>query len=139
LNKDENAAKIEFVGKWIAKADNDLTIAKDERFLKNENHVTDGICFHCQQAVEKYLKAYLTLKDIDIGKTHNLEILAMHCSKIDTGFNELNFGNLSQYGVAIRYPDDFYMPTLAEADNAIQIAEQVRKFAVGKIEACIKK
>lgn len=33
-------------------------MAKDERFPKNENHVTDGICFHCQQAVEKYLNLY---------------------------------------------------------------------------------
>jgi HEPN domain-containing protein len=76
-------------------------MAKDERFLKKENHITDGICFHCQQAVEKYLKAFLTLNDIDIGKTHNLEILARHCSKVDADFNGLNFGNLSQYGVAV--------------------------------------
>ena len=85
----------------------------------------------------KYLKAFLTLNDIDIGKTHNLEICAKYCSKVDPELNELNLGNLSQYGVAIRYPDDFYMPTLSEADEAIRIAEHIRKFAVGKIEELI--
>jgi HEPN domain-containing protein len=109
-------AKIEYVKKWIEKADNDLTIARDERFLKNENIITDGICFHCQQTVEKYLKAFLAFHEIEFGKTHNLESLAVQCAEVDEEFKNLSFGELSEYGVSIRYPDDFYMPNIEEAD-----------------------
>ena len=45
------------VKQWLIKADNDLTIAG--RDLKTDDPVTDAICFHAQQAAEKYLKAYL--------------------------------------------------------------------------------
>jgi HEPN domain-containing protein len=126
-------ARVEYIRKWLVKADNDLLIAKDERYLKNENHVTDGICFHCQQAVEKYLKGFLVYHDVDFGKTHNLEYLRVQCSTIDAEFETLSVGDLSQYGVAVRYPDDFYMPTLEEADEAIVLAEQARIFVLNKM------
>jgi len=59
---------------WIRKAENDLKIAKDERLT--ENSTTDMICFHAQQCVEKYLKAYLIAKGISFRKTHDItEIL----------------------------------------------------------------
>ena len=125
--------KSEYIGKWITKADNDLTIAKDERFLKKDNIITDGICFHCQQTVEKYLKAFLADHDVDFGKTHNLEKLAVIYSEIDADFQNLSFGNLSEYGVSIRYPDDFYMPTIEEADECIKVAEQTRGFVLSKM------
>jgi hypothetical protein len=35
----------------------------------------DTVCFHCQQAVEKYLKALLTLLGIPAPRTHDLEVL----------------------------------------------------------------
>ena len=46
----------EIVGKWLIIADRDLRTA--EQGLKAEEVITDTICFHCQQAVEKYLKAF---------------------------------------------------------------------------------
>ncbi len=47
---------LEKVRKWIKKAENDIKVAKDE--LNTENPVTDAICFHAQQAVEKLLKTF---------------------------------------------------------------------------------
>ncbi len=44
---------LERAKKWIKKAENDMKVAKDE--LNTENPVTDAICFHAQQAVEKLL------------------------------------------------------------------------------------
>lgn len=38
---------------WLEKGDHDLEDA--DRLLKNGGH-TDTICFHTQQAVEKYLR-----------------------------------------------------------------------------------
>ncbi|MEX2140385.1 MAG: HEPN domain-containing protein [Pirellulales bacterium] len=35
----------------------------------------DEICFHCQQAIEKYLKSLLAEFGLPIQKTHDLTIL----------------------------------------------------------------
>ena len=123
----------DFVRKWVLKADNDLTIAQDERNVGRENIVTDGICFHCQQASEKMLKAFLTKHRIDFKKVHNLEYLAQLCMRIDPDFASIEFGNLSGYGAAIRYPDDFYMPTLQETDECLRLAKGVRTFVGRKL------
>ncbi|MSU80013.1 MAG: HEPN domain-containing protein [Gemmataceae bacterium] len=42
---------------WIIKADNDLKNAAHTLKLGEEGP-TDTVCFHCQQCVEKYLKAF---------------------------------------------------------------------------------
>ena len=89
------------VANWLLKAENDLIMAKDERFLKKDGFVTDGICFHCQQAAEKYLKAFLVLHSVDFEKTHNLEFLANLCKAISGDFGSLEFGNLTNYGISV--------------------------------------
>ncbi len=43
----------EYIKKWIIKADNDLKVAKNELSLDKQDTVTDAVCFHAQQAVEK--------------------------------------------------------------------------------------
>lgn len=40
--------------------------------LEKEEDITEIVCFHCQQAVEKYLKALLLSNNEDIQKTHNI-------------------------------------------------------------------
>ncbi|MDR0684906.1 MAG: HEPN domain-containing protein [Spirochaetaceae bacterium] len=46
---------------WIVLADNDLYAA--EIIMKDEYPLTNIVAFHCQQTIEKYLKAYLIEKD----------------------------------------------------------------------------
>jgi HEPN domain-containing protein len=55
----------DYIEKWIIKAVNDLKLAEHELRQPEDEIVTDAICFHCQQAVEKLLKAYLASKNID--------------------------------------------------------------------------
>ena len=124
----------DYVKKWIMKAINDINISKHELVQPESEMVTDAICFHCQQSVEKFLKAYLVLKNIDIGKTHNLEFLLELCKKQDLDFGKIDVGNLSFYAVAVRYPDEFYMPTVQEARECFKIASAVRDFVLRKLE-----
>lgn len=67
---------------------------------------TDEICFHCQQAVEKFLKALLQEAAVAFYKTHNLEALgkllfAQHAS---LAVHQKHFKFLSQFAVDYRYP-----------------------------------
>jgi HEPN domain-containing protein len=119
---------------WIIKADNDLKTGIDE--LATKNPATDTICFHMQQCVEKYLKAFLVYHNREISKTHNLTFLFQECIGIDGDFEKLRnteADELTVYAVGLRYPDDFYMPSLQEAQKAITLAEEVKKFILKKM------
>ena len=95
-----------------------------------EPHVTEIICFHCQQAVEKYLKAFLTKHQVEFPKTHSIMTLINLCSGIDSSFKEKlsNADLLTDYAVEIRYPDDWYEPTIEETRKAYEITEKVNLF-----------
>jgi HEPN domain-containing protein len=121
---------------WILKADHDLKIAKDE--MKEREAVTDMVCFHCQQAVEKILKAFLISKNKEVAKTHDLSFLISECIKIDSEFKELfdkGIDLMGVYAVEMRYPGDMYIPSLEEAKDAISKAEYVKDFVMRKLES----
>ena len=57
-------------GKWVQKAEADWKVAHklgDERPPPR-----DIVCFHCQQAAEKYLKSLLQESGLVVPKTHEL-------------------------------------------------------------------
>ena len=124
----------EYLQNWIIKAENDLKVAEHESRVDKADRVTEAICFHCQQAVEKYLKAYLIFLNIDFGKTHNLEYLIELCARYDEKFHTIDVGNLSFFAVEVRYPDDFYIPTIQEAEDSVGIAKNVREFVFVRIK-----
>jgi HEPN domain-containing protein len=124
----------EYLQKWLLRADNDLKVAEHEMGTPKDELVTEAVCFHCQQAAEKYLKAYLVRRSVDFGKTHNLEYLIELCSKQDEEFRTLEVGNLTFYAVEVRYPDEFYTPGVEEARESIEIAKRVQKFVTKKVK-----
>ena len=69
------------------------------------------ICYHCQQAVEKYLKGYLLYCGIEVPKIHHLDKLCEMCSEYDIEFDKIttHCASLTGYGVQLRYPDEIYI------------------------------
>jgi HEPN domain-containing protein len=123
----------EYAGQWMLKAKSDLKIAEDE--LKTENPATDAVCFHCQQVVEKVFKAFLSFRGIAFEKVHDLEYLKNLCLQKDDSFSKLNIGDLSSYAVTVRYPDNFYFPSVEEAVCALKTAQLINAFVAAKIKA----
>lgn len=123
----------EYLQKWLLKADHDLQAAKNEMAMTSDTLLTDVICFHAQQAVEKCLKAFLIFKNVEFTRSHSLEYLKELCVQQDKEFDSLDVGNLSDYAVEIRHPDDFYMPSKDEAEESISVATKIRDFVVKKI------
>jgi HEPN domain-containing protein len=54
----------EVVREWVDKAENDLKNAA-HTLKMGEKCPTDTVCFHAQQCVEKYLKAFLVYSSIE--------------------------------------------------------------------------
>lgn len=64
-------AILEDVRTWLAKAAADLRAGEHD--LTAQSPLFEDVLFHCQQAVEKALKALLAWHDQPFRKTHNLE------------------------------------------------------------------
>jgi len=122
------------IKKWIQKAEVDIKTAKI--LIESEDPPTESICFHAQQAVEKFLKAYLTYMDIRAGKTHDIVALLEMCIEKDKEFKNLDtekLGNLTFYAVDVRYPETLYTPSLEEAQETLELAEKVKSFVLKKL------
>ncbi len=119
---------IKLVEQWINRADNDLKTV--EILLKADEVLYDAICFHCQQSVEKYLKAYIVAYDLDFEKIHDLPVLLKTCVQQDPNLREIleECKFLNRYYIEARYP--VHWPTSydkVEAQKAGLAAERIRE------------
>jgi HEPN domain-containing protein len=117
--------------KWLLIADHDLEVAR--YIIEGNPLVLDAACFHCQQAIEKYLKAFLTYKEFTFPKTHDIELLNEECNQLDSDFGSLDFKELNQYAVRARYPDGYVMPSMQEAKEYHHIVLLVKELVTKKI------
>jgi HEPN domain-containing protein len=123
----------EVTKEWVSKAEGDYRSA-DVLLHQLEIPEIDTTCFHCQQCAEKYVKAFLTEKDIDFPRNHDLIRLLELCLTVDAGFEKIRnqLRRLENYGVVIRYPG-MTVP-LEMAHEAFENAMQVRKFVRKKLK-----
>jgi HEPN domain-containing protein len=68
---------IEIVREWLAKADEDFEFARIN--FEEGKPFFAQICFHFQQAAEKYLKSYIIAHELEFLKIHDLPLLLKMC------------------------------------------------------------
>ena len=110
---------------WVLKAEEDwqgvLALAKQKPPLR------DLVCFHCQQAVEKYLKGLLEEGRQPVPKTHDLEklleLLLPHDAKLEPLRRSLV--SLTRYAVEFRYPG--LRATRRRMEAALRSAKRARQ------------
>lgn len=109
------------------KAEEDLSAAKS--LITYGQTFISTVCFHSQQAAEKYLKAFLTYHQIEFPKTHDIDELLDLVARVDNEIAESlrDVIVLTNYGVDVRYPGDFPDVTGNAAQQAITMAEKVRR------------
>ena len=110
---------------WIQKAENDY--AAVQQLLQAPNPLHDIICFHAQQCIEKYLKAWLQEANIPVQRTHNLEeLLVLITPTLPTWSDwEPDFKVITAYAVDPRYPGD--SATSDNTQHAMHICDEVRQ------------
>ena len=82
---DESTA--ELVRDWLTRASHDLQAA---RILATaDNSLLDAAIYHCQQAAEKAVTAWLQSKDDPFPKTHDIEELVDQAAKLNADFQQL--------------------------------------------------
>ncbi|MFO7874372.1 MAG: HEPN domain-containing protein [Bacteroidales bacterium] len=123
----------EYIRQWLLKADEDLLVVNT--LISHNFSAKASICFHCQQAAEKYLKAFLIAHDKDFPKTHSIEYLLAACSAIDKAFEQVDPVNLSDFGVGVRYPGDLYLPTEDEVLTYKEIVLSIKELVDNRLSS----
>ena len=113
------------VTEWVKKAEEDYQVSLSLDQMKPD--CRDAICFHCQQAAEKYLKALLQQHGALVPKIHDLirllELLLPDYTDLRSVRRGLN--TLTDYAVDYRYPGT--RATRRQTDSALRTAHRVRE------------
>ena len=103
-----NQEKADHIENWLYRAREDISVVKSLSDSGIEFY-TSTICFHAQQAVEKFLKAFLIFHDVDLK-------------------------SLTEFGVSVRYPDDFFIPGVNETKEYIDITNGISEIVESLIQ-----
>ena len=112
----------------VLKAEEDF-LAAAALHRRRTKPLSSIVCFHAQQAVEKYLKARLEEAGLGVPKTHDL----LHLLNLSTPVEPLwssyqsSFSLLVSYAVQTRYPGNSV--TKSGARHAITVCREFRKEA----------
>jgi HEPN domain-containing protein len=101
--------------------------------LEGPSPILDAACFHCQQAAEKSLKAFLVWNEREPPRTHALGLLLDAGLACEARLEEhrAHCERLTAYAVEIRYPDSAAEPTPEKAVAAFEAAEALVSFILG--------
>ena len=123
---------IEDANAWVnfAQRDYDVAVHLSKTFHPMP---VENICYGCQQAIEKALKAVLIYHTGDYPKTHDIGMLHKLCKEYTTKIDltSSTARTLTRFATKSRYPDDVH--DFTETDTALglkyagQILEQVRE------------
>lgn len=113
---------------WLTRAERDLLAA--DQLLHTAPVLGEVAVYHCQQAAEKALKAFIVAHDRAVIRTHELEPVLDECESFDPGFSALRLAAriLSPYATRFRYPGGPLEPSTAQAHEALTYARQVVDF-----------
>ena len=117
----------DFVQEWLRKAESDIAAV---RILVAEDlDDYEVAAFHAQQAVEKFIKAYLVRHQVEFAKTHDIKALRSLVASVDqvlaAGLAEAD--DLTPYAVDYRYPGDADDVSQADAEKTLRLVEPARE------------
>jgi HEPN domain-containing protein len=126
------------IKQWIIKGDHDLGTAKVTYLHIPE--FLDTVTFHCQQAVEKYLKAFLIFQSTEFRFSHDLVYLLDLINQKDSEFEQFydSVSELQGYAIEVRYPNETIFLSNEKVENAILIAKNIRAFVSEKMNISVE-
>jgi HEPN domain-containing protein len=118
-------ARGEEVAAWLERARQDLRATEVD--LGASPPLLGDAAFHCQQAVEKALKAFLTRHVHPFRATHDIGELALACMEHELALESLlrESAPLTEYALRLRYPGEVFEPERREVEDAYSLARRV--------------
>jgi HEPN domain-containing protein len=120
----------EIVQEWIEKAEEDFGFAS---LILEQTDYFAQVCFHFQQAAEKYLKAFIIANNLQFRAIHNLLELLNICRAQEPGIAGLEEAcrYLNPIYIDTRYP--VHWPTHYDRETATQArnsAESIKNWVI---------
>ena len=108
---------------WLLRAAEDLAAAA----VLAAPATLRSALFHCQQAAEKSLKAFLTWHQTPFPKTHDLTLLSGFCLELDASLDTVMAPSLAltRFAVAMRYPGEIEEPSTEEVRQWLAVARSI--------------
>ena len=122
--------------RWLASARSDLALARAGRLSADVQ--LEALCYHCQQAVEKSLKAVLIAHSLEFPRTHNvgtLQDLLPPALAVPSAVSDEQLRALTVYAVLSRYPGDMEDVSESDYDVALDVAVRVVDWAAAELNA----
>jgi HEPN domain-containing protein len=121
------------VREWVQGAIEDLREAEHD--LAASPPLVRGAVFHCQQAAEKVLKAFLSMHEEPFRRTHDLDELGAAAAAHDPSLGDVlgRAAELTPYAWRFRYPGTPSVPTMDEAREALRIAREVYEAVLARL------
>jgi HEPN domain-containing protein len=123
---------LQVVQQWLEKANADLRMAD---LAQADSSLVAETGFHCQQSVEKSLKAYLTFHGMEFEWSHNISYLIRLCGGKDPSFSQFEppAGRLTQFAVQFRYPTSEPSPGIRESRHALAVERDIFQFVLQRL------
>ena len=108
----------------VRKAETDYLMMKAAQQISAPD-MQDQVCFHAQQCVEKYLKAWLQEANLRVPRTHNLNALLRLIVPMHPEWRawRTDFEKFTPHAVDVRY--EIFL-TAADATHAVRVCTEVR-------------
>jgi HEPN domain-containing protein len=93
------------------------------------------VAYHCQQATEKALKAFLVWHNIPFRKTHSLEEIGEQCLDKDITLKVFvdRAVPLTEYAWLFRYPGEPVEPSEEEVNETLTVAREMYQAILSRL------
>ena len=134
----DDRVRIADTREWFMRVADDLRGAEVD--LAARPPLIKDALFHCQQAVEKALKGFLTWHDSPFNKTHELVQLGSQCAKVDPTLEPLTqrTAPLTRYAWKFRYPGASVEPAVQEAQESLALARELVGAVLARLPAEVR-
>ena len=128
------ATSLDFASELIAAADRDLVVVR--KGVVDREIPIEALGFHCQQAVEKCIKAVLAIHQVEFRKIHDIRTLtdlAKDAGALVPLAEQLEA--LTPFAVEFRYQRLAQGKSPVEREKMVLLSREVRKWAHEQVAA----
>ena len=118
---------------WMARANASLRLAEHAHV---SGVLYEDLCYQCQQAVEKALKAVHVRRGVPYRYTHNIDELVVNLAKHGLVLPDppVYVADLTRYATETRYPGPYEPLTETDYREAYAAAEYVLRWAREEVD-----
>lgn len=109
------------------KAKDQLRKANEELYKPEEDVVSFVVCKNSLNAIENYLKGYLSQRGFDTEGQDSLDQLLERCQLLDKKFRDIN---LNVIDCSSNPAHDLYCEDISKVNSCFQTADQLENFLI---------